>query len=211
MIIEKIKNFFSGFERGAEAEMALDASKLKEFWTFVYDNWFDEVVDFSDVIIPRIYNPKEHFGVIVSANTSIIKVIKTVEKRLNMHVYLGACQDKVIKNHNRPLNKNYVVIFENNIASDRWYMDLSANDLEKRGVVGITLLERLLLEILYYQKTFNHLEGETSTLCAGSRNADNNTFNVFWNSDLGKVHVDVVRPSQYWHTMRTRAVIASSF
>jgi hypothetical protein len=48
---------------------------------------------------------------------------------------------------------------------------------------GITLRERLLMEIIYFKETGNHLDIKGVTLCSGSRYSAGSVPGVYWHSD----------------------------
>lgn len=62
------------------------------------------------------------------------------------------------------------------------HLNKSANTLQGERVECITLVERLLLGLGYFLATGKHLDAQTITLCAGSRNSDanRNVPNVWW-------------------------------
>ena len=70
--------------------------------------------------------------------------------------------------------------FKANIEADEEHKNKSADGLEKEGIVGITLRERLLLELNYYSFTGKHLDIDNITLCAGSRYSDGDVPDVRW-------------------------------
>lgn len=70
---------------------------------------------------------------------------------------------------------------------------------------GITLPERLLLEIVYFLETGGHLDIETETLCGGSRFIGGDIPTVYWSGgclEIGKRHPDFTYPG-----LRCREVI----
>ena len=67
----------------------------------------------------------------------------------------------------------------------------SANEADKERK-GITLRERLLLEIAYFDKHGKHLDVESWTICSGSRDADGDVPCVFLYAD--KVYVNWSSP-----------------
>ena len=73
--------------------------------------------------------------------------------------------------------------FKANIEADEEHKNKSADDLEKEGIVGITLRERLLLELNYYSFTGKHLDIDNITLCAGSRDSGGGVPSVDWRGD----------------------------
>jgi hypothetical protein len=86
-----------------------------------------------------------------------------------------------IMNSERTSKKAYTVKVLANIEADENLKNKSANDLEKEGIKGITLLERLQLEIDYFKETGKHLDIDNWTLCSGSRNSDGSVPHVNWN------------------------------
>ncbi len=93
--------------------------------------------------------------------------------------------DKI--NSDRTSKKAYSIKVKANIEADENLKNLSANDLTEKGIQGITLLERLVLEKDYFQKTGQHLDIQNITLCAGSRSSDGRVPRVCW--DGGKLYV----------------------
>ena len=79
---------------------------------------------------------------------------------------------------------DYEIGFAPNIEADEDFKNLSVNDLKERGIQGITLPERLKLELQYYKATGKHLDIDYFTLCAGSRYSDGSVPGVrCWSSD----------------------------
>ena len=92
------------------------------------------------------------------------------------------------------------------IEADKEYKNKSANDLKKEQILGITLLERLLMEPDYYVETKKHLDRKSITLCAGSRISDGNVPYVHWNVEDGELYVHWGNPDRRYGFLRTRAV-----
>ena len=87
---------------------------------------------------------------------------------------------------------DYTVYFKNVQEADEENKNLSADDCKEKEIKGITLEERLLLEIEYFKKTGNHLDINNWTLCSGSRRSDGNVPYMHFDSDNQTVHV-------YWY------------
>ena len=107
-----------------------------------------------------------------------------------------------IVNSDRTSKKAYTVKVRANIESDEELKNMSADDLKEKGIVGITLLERLQLEIDYFKETGKHLDIDSVTLCSGSRRSDGSVPNVFWDSD--KMGVDWDSPDYRSGGLRSR-------
>ena len=67
-------------------------------------------------------------------------------------------------------------------ADEKW-KNVSADDLDKKGIKGITLRERLLFELAYFKETGTHLDIVNWTLCTGSRYSDGRVPRVSWCGD----------------------------
>ena len=55
------------------------------------------------------------------------------------------------------------------IEADEENKNISANDFEKSGRKGITLRDRILMELAYFEETGQHLDIDNVTTCSGSR------------------------------------------
>lgn len=108
-----------------------------------------------------------------------IPVIKgiTCKKIILCLKKLGVNIKKYIRNPDIEVDRNerdsnetgsYPINIRRAIEADEENRNLSSDDLKKRGIKGITLLERLLLELGYFSSTGQHLDTESVTLCAGS-------------------------------------------
>jgi len=77
--------------------------------------------------------------------------------------------DEVVTSDRTAKNNSYAVWVRNRVEADEELKNLSANDLKKKSIPGITLEERLIYELKYFQETGEHLDIDHSTLCSGSR------------------------------------------
>ena len=108
----------------------------------------------------------------------------------------------------QPPAKETVRYFKKNIEADLELANKSANDLKAEGIEGITLRERLILELQYFKETGNHLDIDNWTLCSGSRNSDGNVPDVYWNSDDRRLHVDWSGADNRFPNLRARAAVS---
>lgn len=97
--------------------------------------------------------------------------------------------------------------FAKNIEADEEYKNMSANDLDEKGVKGITLRERLLMEIQYFKETGNHLDVDNVTLCSGSRDSGGDVPSVYWDSARRGVYVDWGGLSRSYSSLRARVAV----
>lgn len=86
--------------------------------------------------------------------------------------------------------------------SDEELKNLSADDLEKKGIKGITLRERIIYELRYFKKTGQHLDIYNITLCSGSRYDGGSVPRARWLDD--KFRVDWDHPGLAHDGLRSR-------
>ncbi|HEV8666227.1 MAG TPA: hypothetical protein VN665_00050 [Candidatus Paceibacterota bacterium] len=81
----------------------------------------------------------------------------------------------------------YVVWVRDVVEADDKMKNKSAKDIEVAGTNTLTLKERMILELAYFDETGKHLDIDNWTLCAGSRDSGGRVPHVHWNDD--KLHV----------------------
>lgn len=115
--------------------------------------------------------------------------------------------DQII-NSDRTSKKSYSIKLKANVEADEELKNLSANQLQEKDIKGITLLERLVLELDYFKKTGGHLDIKNITLCSGSRYSDGRVPGVCW-SGIGGLGVDWYGPDRARGGLRSREIIVS--
>ena len=118
--------------------------------------------------------------------------------------------DKDVIHNDRDPNRDgsYVVSVKANVEADEEFKDLSANQLKEQNHQGITLLERLLLELAYFLTTGKHLDVKNITLCAGSRAQGGRVPHVYWDADDRRVMVYWCGSGDRDDVLRTRSVVS---
>ena len=104
-----------------------------------------------------------------------------------MHFYdlanlevIGNIEDKELdKNFPKP-KKATTRYFKKVQEADEENANKSADQLQEEGHEGITIRERILMELAYFEETGGHLDEKNWTLCAGSRYRDGNVPNARW-------------------------------
>lgn len=138
------------------------------------------------------------------------KVIATLRKLgVEVWLYTDDLDVGVPTNDRDPARDgNYQVKFLKTIEADPELKSKSANVLAKEDVKGITLLERLLLELGYFLATGNHLDIENVTLCSGSRYSVGSVPYVGWDTGNRRLGVGWDRASSSDPDLRARAVVS---
>lgn len=133
------------------------------------------------------------------------KIMNQLRAKFDVYSYWN---DEELDKNFPPPKKTTTREFKDNVEADEEHKNKSALDLEKEGIQGITLRERLLMELKYFNKTGNHLDIENVTLCSGSRYSVGGVPGVYWDSDYRKVYVVWGNQSHSSSNLRARAVVS---
>ena len=118
--------------------------------------------------------------------------------------------DKKVTHNDRDPNRDgsYICSFLAVMEADEENKGKSANQLKEEKHQGITLMERLLLGLIYFLMTGKHLDIKKITLCAGSRYDFGYVPSVDWGSDTCGVGVCCCRPSNCYDGLRSRSAVS---
>jgi len=109
---------------------------------------------------------------------------------MKVYSYIGDDLDSGVPTNERTSEKgDYAIFVRDGIEPDTDLRNTSANQIAKKKLQTMTLLERLLLELFYFHFTGEHLDVNGWTICAGSRFSDGNVACVYWYSNGGEVLV----------------------
>jgi hypothetical protein len=106
----------------------------------------------------------------------------------------------------RDTTEDYEICVRERVEADEELKNRSANDLKSEGIPGITLEERLQLELDYFKETGGHLDTQNITLCSGSRNALGGVPRVDWYN--GRLCVLWCHPDTRNDDLRSRQVVS---
>ena len=101
---------------------------------------------------------------------------------------------------------DYEIEFNDTVEADEDLKNMSADNLKEKGIVGITLPERIKFELDYFKKTGKHLNIQSWTLCSGSRCSDGDVPGVGW-SDC-KMRVSWHSPDGAYGNLRSRQAVS---
>ncbi|MBI3589020.1 MAG: hypothetical protein HY093_01215 [Candidatus Liptonbacteria bacterium] len=116
--------------------------------------------------------------------------------------------DGNVPTNDRVPTTSYAIRVRDRVEADEELKNLSANDLSKKKIAGITLLERLVYEQKYFHETGGHLDLSNWTLCSGSRHSGGLVPDVHWYSDV-KLYVNWCSPGNHDARLRARAVVSA--
>ncbi|MFA6548091.1 MAG: hypothetical protein WCT11_04075 [Candidatus Magasanikbacteria bacterium] len=197
------KDFISILDRPTTANVNTSPADWRAEWTCFYYEVFGLKEDFSGV---EIKDDPGGFGwvVLVSALTTLNQVWAKCRDRFPSSVCHGDDLDRYVLWN--AVKIAYTVRFRNRVEADEENMNLSADTLEKQRVRGITLLERMLLELWYHWRTGGgHLDMLNWTLCSGSRILGGQLLACRW--DNRYFHLDHYGPHHAHNSLRTRSAV----
>jgi len=205
---DEMQLFISNKDYGKTA-VATDVASQLAAWQQFYLAEFEMTCDFSSLAIPK---QRKGFGwlIVVAQGLTIEQVFQQCRKHFPCGKYTDRDLDAAVPTNDRnPKDGPYAVWGRDTVEADSQYKNRSANFLKEQEVSGITLLERLLLELKYFLETGgNHLDLRNVTLCSGSRYVDGFVPRVCWRSDW--LDVGWYSPGSAFDCLRAREVVADA-
>jgi len=157
----------------------------------------------KEVQIPQGVETGDLWTVMVPKGMTPGKAFKIASKLFKTQKYTKKDLDEVI---NEVATETTISFFKANVEADKENKNKSANDLEKeKGRVGINLTQRILLEVVYFKLTGQHLDKENITLCDESRYAVGDVPCVDWLDDEMDVHR--YNPDDSHDDLRSRSAV----
>lgn len=137
----------------------------------------------------------------------VVQVLRGLNVKFNLY---ADDLDKAVPENDRDPNRDdsYLIGFAKNVEADEENKSKSANKLAEGNHKGITLLERLMLELAYFLATKQHLDVKNITLCTGSRDSDGYVPRVYWDADHAGVFVDWYSPDYAFGVLRSRSAVS---
>jgi hypothetical protein len=143
---------------------------VRRKWETFYRSWGQEP-DFSKVVIPPV--PKDGKWRLL-----IIAELMTAERAFTYYTtYIKKRHDyqdlNVRIKHTRTAAKDYAVWVRDAVEPDQEHLGKKPFKVDPDAKIGITLIERILLEIDYFRETGKVLDERGLTFCSGSRKSSN--------------------------------------
>ncbi len=160
----------------------------KEVWRKFYQKYFSLDLSVADVHIPEKPTDGDWRLIIVACGLTLNQVFDCMANAFKSGKYANDLDASVTKNA-RDTKTTYAVWVRVGVEPDEKYLGKSTNQADPDMKIGVTLLERLLLEIIYFDETGKHLDVVGGTLCSGSRHSDGYVPCVYLCS-FGCVYVD---------------------
>jgi hypothetical protein len=184
-----------------------EVRKIKSTWAKVYKEYFGLKVSFSKLSLQDGYDPMKHWAIIVPKIMSLPYIMREMEKHFKISRTISDSQINVMKNDRTPY-KDYCVLVNKNVEADQDLINLTDRQLsEWVDFQGITLLERLLLEMLYYHVSRGkHLDSKSRTLCSGSHGSLGGVPSVGWLAGEKALTIDLEGPDDTSPRLRARRI-----
>ncbi len=148
-------------------QVTMDITRV---WEGIYKEWFGLEKNFSNLKISPKYSPLKHFGIIVAKSLIAREVVTPMMSKFKVSLYNDCLiAEDTFKDERTAEDGDYFIFFDRNIEACDEFPDSSALDMWFEFAETITFLERLLLEVLYFNETGKHLDNHSETICCGSR------------------------------------------
>jgi len=176
---------------------------VADWESFLY-KYFEMKLNLFGLAVPDY---KEGFDrvIVVPHGLMINRAVEVCRRKFSVYTYRDDMDGNVTVNDRMPTSL-YAIRIRDRVEADEELKNLSAEDLVTRDIAGITLLERLIFELKYYEETGKHLDLHNWTLCSGSRHYDGYVPLVGWHG--GKLGVDWYRPRDAYSGLRAREVVS---
>lgn len=183
-----------------------DLEKFLTDWQRFYGAFFAMGLDLSQVQIPQ-QQPSFTRLIVVAQGLTPNRVFEVCQQHFSCWRYTEDLDETTKGRNDREPVEHYAIWVRDRQEADEELNNLSAKQLKEKNVQGIVLLERLLLELKYWDETNQHLDVDNVTLCAGSRDSDGLVPSVAW-YDIGRLEVREFFPRNTSPTIRARAVVS---
>jgi hypothetical protein len=176
-----------------------------------------EVLGLADMepFNPTLPKPASGFGwmIVIRKGLTLNKVLEIMRAKMTVWISFDEDLDKGVPANDRTADNDYAIRIRDRIEADEELKSLSANEIGRKKITGITLLERLVLELFYFWKAGPqadidkaHLDVKNVTLCTGSRDSDGDVPSVDWDPGDRRVRICWYRPDGSDDDGRARAV-----
>jgi hypothetical protein len=102
----------------------------------------------------------------------------------------------------------YATWVRKGVEPDKKYLNKSTHQVDPDGKIGITFLERMILEIRYFLETGSNLDVRGITLCTGSRYSDGDVPNMYFNPHTDEVRLDAYDTNDAGSDLGLREAVA---
>lgn len=186
-------------------ESMIDVEKQVKDWEIFYQEVFGMKVDFFELPIPK-HQPGFDRLIIITESMIPERLFNKCKDLFPCWKWTDKNLNEIIESERTANNGPYAIWIRDRVEADEELKNFSANNLKKQDIQGITLEERLLYELKFFQETGKHLDVKNINLCTGSRHDDGSVPSVHWSGD--KIGVHWGYPDSRNDHLRSRSVVS---
>ena len=157
-------------------------------WEKFYRDIFRINVDLSGIKIPDKVPGFNRLIVVIPEMTMRILFEKCGELFGVWKYYSGEINDDFVQSERKAAKGAYAIWTKDAVGPDEELKNVSKKDFKTKIFNGITLSERLLMELKFHNETGEHLDQNSATICSGSNFSSWKIPMVFWNGE--KIAID---------------------
>lgn len=209
---EAVAEILASLHEPAQETLGPQRNPLVEKWISFYEKHFPEQLaatgGVEELHVLKLPPKRDGFTrpIVVLKGLTTNAVYAACEKHFPCWRYVDDLDANVPAN-DRQATASYAVWVRDRVEADEEFTGKSANDLTLISHRGITLLERMLYELKFFDETNgSHLDLKNVTLCTGSRLAGGGVPYADW--DGGKFRVDWTDPRNRHPCLRSREVVS---
>ncbi len=177
-------------------------------WVKFYHDEFN--IDLNPSTVHVVPDKKDGFDwlIVVAPGVTIEMVLAVCAKRFKVCRWTNDNLDELTREKTMRFATDapYGIWVRPRVEADEEHKDQSYDSLQGK-ILGITLLERLLLELKHFIETGGHLDISNVTLCSGSLSRDGSVASVYWRAGHGELYVLWCNPDSAYGHLRVREVI----
>ncbi|MFA6006348.1 MAG: hypothetical protein WC764_01320 [Candidatus Paceibacterota bacterium] len=195
-------------ERAGTGPRALGGRARKKLltpWIAYWGDLYKVKLDLRELAIP-VTRPGFGRLIIEAPGVTINRRFDVCAKQFTCWRYTADLDASVTRNDRFGTEKPHAIWVRDGVEADAEWKNCSANDLEDKKVQGISLPERLDLELKYFLETGKHLDSVNITLCSGSRYSGGYVPLVYWY--YGKLSVHWYDADGAHEHLRAREVVS---
>ncbi|MDI6602687.1 MAG: hypothetical protein QME57_01015 [Patescibacteria group bacterium] len=163
-------------------------SALLTDWQEFYRSFFGLKVNLLELKVPESKNGFDRL-IVVAQGMTPQRLYNECNKFFCCWKWTHKNLDEIIWSKRTAKDGAYAVWFQDVVEADENLKNLSADELKEKGIPGITLEERFLMGLKYFEETEKHLDVENWTLCSGSRYSNGLVPRVYWSQGFRKLLV----------------------
>lgn len=160
----------------------------KERWRKFYQKYFSLNLNFDNLVIPEMPTEGSWRLLIIAQGLKLNQIFDAWKKHFKCWRYNDNL-DKVISQNTRGTKEAYAIWVRDGVEPDEKYLGKSTNQADADMKIGVTLLERMIHELVFFDDTSTHLDIKGVTFCTGSRRSAGDVPCVYGSSALQGVRV----------------------